>query len=441
MSVDSNLDELESLLRDLDGRKSVAPAAASQRKVGGKSQININELDDIIGVLGDPTPPSGRPPPSRAVPDNARAAPAQQYNQQQYNQQQFNNNSAKPRNTMDNIDELLAGLEPSRASVRPVSIVKHNDNKPFAYNSPKGNNVPVQGSNPQSYNAQQLQMGQAPGSNSQRVYVAKPPSVRPVAGDDLTSLIENITAGAAIDSTSPASRGSCASCGRTILGEVISALGRSYHPEHFTCGNCRNPLGTSNYFEQDGVPHCEKCYQELLCPRCAHCDEAILDKCVTAIGRKWHPHHFICTQCLSPFGTGTFFERDGRPYCESCFNGNFAPRCAGCNQPIRGECTNALGQAWHPEHFVCQYCQKAFTGTYYEFGGKPYCDVHYHLQTGSLCAGCGKAVTGKCVNALDKRWHPEHFICAFCMNPLLAGNFTENGNKAYCRECHGKLFG
>jgi len=266
-----------------------------------------------------------------------------------------------------------------------------------------------------------------------------------VDGDDLSNLLENITREAVssdpVAHSSPSARGMCASCGRNILGEVISALGKNYHPEHFVCGNCRQPLGTSNFFEQDGQPHCEKCYQELLCPRCAHCDEAILDRCITAIGKKWHMHHFICTQCLSPFGNGTFFERDSRPYCDKCFSGNFAPKCAGCNQPINGECTNALGQSWHPEHFVCQYCQKAFTGSYYEFGGKPYCDVHYHQQTGSLCAGCGKAVTGKCVNALEKRWHPEHFVCAFCMNPLAAGNFTENGNKAYCRECHGKLFG
>jgi paxillin len=67
--------------------------------------------------------------------------------------------------------------------------------------------------------------------------------------------------------------------------------------------------------------------------------------------------------------------------------------------------------------------------------------VHYHQQTGSLCAGCSKAVTGKCVDALGKRWHPEHFVCAFCMNPLMAGNYSENGGKAYCHPCHGKLFG
>lgn len=455
-SYDNNLDELESLLRDLDGRKSVAVTQPSSRKTMGKSQVNMSELDDIIGVLGEPSSSSPAP--------QARAPQLQPQRAQQVNQAPANNN----RNTLDNIDDLLRGLEqPSRMSARPVSVVRHNDNEPFAYNSNKQNNVPIQQQRaqpvqaapgysqqqqyqqysapqqyPQQYSAPQYaNNNRASAAPNSKVFVAKPPSVRPVMGDDLSNLLDDITKSAAVDLSSPVGRGVCAACGRNILGEVISALGRNYHPEHFQCGNCRNPLGTANFFEQDGVPHCEKCYQELLCARCAHCDEPILDRCVTALGRKWHMHHFICTQCLAPFNNGTFFERDNRPYCDKCFSGAFAPRCAGCNQSITGECTNALGQSWHPEHFVCQYCQKSFTGSYYEFGGKPYCDVHYHQQTGSLCAGCGKAVTGKCVNALDKRWHPEHFVCAFCMNPLMAGNYSENGGKAYCRDCHGKLFG
>lgn len=268
-------------------------------------------------------------------------------------------------------------------------------------------------------------------------------ATKPMGGDDLDNLLKNLTTQMKdIDRGGPASRGTCATCHNPILGEVIQALGNTYHPEHFVCGNCQNPLGTNNFYEQDGLPHCEKCYQELFCARCAHCDEPILDRCVTALNKKWHINHFICTQCLGPFEGGTFFEKDSRPYCENCFYGAFASRCGSCNQPIRGECINALGQQWHPEHFVCQYCQKSFAGgAFYEHGGKPYCEVHYHQQTGSLCAGCGKAITGRVVNALDKKWHPEHFVCAFCMNPLAGGSFTENNGKAYCKECHGKLFG
>lgn len=42
--------------------------------------------------------------------------------------------------------------------------------------------------------------------------------------------------------------------------------------------------------------------------------------------------------------------------------------------------------------------------------------------------------------ALGKKFHPEHFVCSFCMNVLAGGKFSEKNGKAYCGECHGKLF-
>eukprot|EP01113_Clastostelium_recurvatum_P030880 TRINITY_DN37_c0_g1_i1.p1 TRINITY_DN37_c0_g1~~TRINITY_DN37_c0_g1_i1.p1 ORF type:complete len:533 (-),score=158.98 TRINITY_DN37_c0_g1_i1:142-1740(-) len=358
---------------------------------------------------------------------------------------------------MDDLDALLNGLsaEPSRTSVAPaprVSMPPARANPPVVTQPPRVAQPTVD-----IYSQPVYTPPQPAYTPPQQTYSAPRPAAPPAAaapragpprastlqGDDLDNLLTNLTSQMTdIDSSTPAARGVCQSCRKPILGEVIQALGKTFHPEHFVCGNCQNPLGTSNFYEQDGAPHCERCYQDLFCSRCAHCDESILDRCITALGKKWHIHHFVCTTCLKPFEGGSFFERDGRPYCEADFYNVYAPKCAGCNQSIKGECINALGTAWHPEHFVCQYCQKSFGGgTFYEFGGKPYCDVHYHQQTGSLCGGCGKAIVGRCVNALDKKWHPEHFVCAFCMNPLAGGAFTENNGKAYCKECHGKLFG
>jgi len=97
----------------------------------------------------------------------------------------------------------------------------------------------------------------------------------------------------------------------------------------------------------------------------------------------------------------------------------FAPRCRSCNTPIKGDCVNALGSQWHTEHFNCQTCQKSFAGsTFYEFEGLPYCEIHYHQQTGSTCASCQQPITSASVSALGKKWHPEHFVCGFCMNQL-----------------------
>jgi len=434
------MEDLDSLLEDL-GR----PKSTTQKKPRApSSRVDLNELEDLMEDLAAPSARSSvipEPAPQKYTPPPA-AAPA-----------------AKSGAEMDDLDALMESLNTSsRASaVTKPAASPVQQPKPAsqpAYNPPAGkpaaqmddlddllnNLTPSKAPTPaQTYNAPAKQA--APAQTYSAPAVTYKP--QPVSGGDLDNLLANLsTQMDDIDADNPASRGTCFTCRQPILGEVIQALGKTFHPEHFACGNCRAPLGTGNFFEHEGRPNCEKCYRQLFCPRCAHCDEPILDRCITALGKKWHINHFICTQCLKPFEGGNFFERDGRPYCEQDFYSVFAPRCASCDQAIKGDCINALGSQWHPECFVCQYCQKSFgSGTFFEHAGKPYCEQHYHLQTGSLCAGCGKSISGRSVNALDKKWHPEHFVCAFCMNPLAGGAFTEQNGKAYCKECHGKLFG
>lgn len=55
---------------------------------------------------------------------------------------------------------------------------------------------------------------------------------------------------------------------------------------------------------------------------------------VTALGRVWHPEHFVCTECETELGNRNFFEKDGRPYCEADYFSLFSPHCAHCNKPI-----------------------------------------------------------------------------------------------------------
>jgi len=245
-----------------------------------------------------------------------------------------------------------------------------------------------------------------------------------------------------VDDGKVASKGICNYCKNSILGEMITAMGKVYHTDHFICKNCHAPLGTRAFYEVEGAPHCEKCYKASFCPICAHCAQPIADKAITALGKKWHPDHFVCTTCNGPFPNGQFMERDGKPYCERDFYGGFAPKCAQCNSSITGDCLNALGQTWHPEHFTCAYCHKAFGGDpFHEYQGKPYCEAHYNQVAGSICAGCQKPISGRVVAAMGKKFHPEHFVCAFCMSPLASNAYNENGGKCYCRGCHTKLFG
>uniref|UniRef100_A0A8D3BAA8 Paxillin n=1 Tax=Scophthalmus maximus TaxID=52904 RepID=A0A8D3BAA8_SCOMX len=236
-------------------------------------------------------------------------------------------------------------------------------------------------------------------------------------------------------------KGVCGACCKPIVGQVVTAMGRTWHPEHFVCTHCQEEIGSRNFFERDGQPYCEQDYHNLFSPRCYYCNGPILDKVVTALDRTWHPEHFFCAQCGSFFGPEGFHEKDGKAYCRKDYFDMFAPKCGGCARAILENYISALSSLWHPECFVCRECFTPFVnGSFFEHDGQPYCEVHYHERRGSLCSGCQKPITGRCITAMSKKFHPEHFVCAFCLKQLNKGTFKEQNDKPYCHGCFIKLF-
>ncbi|KAM4745872.1 paxillin isoform 2-T2 [Anableps anableps] len=236
-------------------------------------------------------------------------------------------------------------------------------------------------------------------------------------------------------------KGVCGACCKPIVGQVVTAMGRTWHPEHFVCTHCQEEIGSRNFFEREGQPYCEKDYHNLFSPRCYYCNGPILDKVVTALDRTWHPEHFFCAQCGSFFGPEGFHEKDGKAYCRKDYFDMFAPKCGGCARAILENYISALNCLWHPECFVCRECFTPFVnGSFFEHDGQPYCEVHYHERRGSLCSGCQKPITGRCITAMSKKFHPEHFVCAFCLKQLNKGTFKEQNDKPYCQGCFIKLF-
>ncbi|KAK2907806.1 leupaxin isoform X1 [Channa argus] len=238
------------------------------------------------------------------------------------------------------------------------------------------------------------------------------------------------------------SKGHCASCNKCVVGKMVTALGEVWHPEHFVCVVCKMELSTTGFFERDGRPYCDKDYHQLFSPRCAYCKGPILQKILTALDQTWHPEHFFCTHCGGLFGPDAgFLEKDGKPYCCKDFYNLFAPKCSGCGESVRENYLTAANGTWHPECFVCADCLKPFTdGCFMELDGRPLCSLHFHSRQGTLCGGCGEPITGRCISALDRKFHPEHFVCAFCLRQLSQGIFKEQNGKPYCSACFNKLF-
>uniref|UniRef100_A0A3Q2CA62 Paxillin a n=1 Tax=Cyprinodon variegatus TaxID=28743 RepID=A0A3Q2CA62_CYPVA len=236
-------------------------------------------------------------------------------------------------------------------------------------------------------------------------------------------------------------KGVCGACKKPIAGQVVTAMGRTWHPEHFVCTHCQEEIGSRNFFERDGLPYCEKDYHNLFSPRCHYCNGPILDKVVTALDKTWHPEHFFCAQCGSFFGPEGFHEKDGKAFCRKDYFDMFAPKCGGCSRAILENYISALNSLWHPECFVCRECFTPFiNGSFFDHDGQPYCESHYHERRGSMCSGCQKPITGRCITAMGKKFHPEHFVCAFCLKQLNKGTFKEQNDKPYCHGCFIKLF-
>ncbi|KAK4018914.1 hypothetical protein OUZ56_000952 [Daphnia magna] len=204
---------------------------------------------------------------------------------------------------------------------------------------------------------------------------AKPNKVqRANPKDQLDSMLGNLQADMNKQGISATTKGCCTACEKPIVGQVVTALGRTWHPEHFVCSHCRQELGTQNFFERDGQPYCEPDYHHLFSPRCAYCNGPILDKCVTALDQTWHPDHFFCTQCGCQFGEDGFQEKDGKPYCKEDYLSMFALKCKGCNSAITEGYISALNGQWHPNCFVCRDCRISLNGgSFYTVDSRPVC--------------------------------------------------------------------
>lgn len=94
---------------------------------------------------------------------------------------------------------------------------------------------------------------------------------------NLDSMLDNLQADMSRQGVNTSQKGCCSACEKPIVGQVITALGKTWHPEHFTCAHCTQELGTRNFFEREGKPYCEPDYHNLFSPRCAYCNGPILD--------------------------------------------------------------------------------------------------------------------------------------------------------------------
>ncbi|XP_044008226.1 PDZ and LIM domain protein Zasp isoform X20 [Aphidius gifuensis] len=173
----------------------------------------------------------------------------------------------------------------------------------------------------------------------------------------------------------------CASCNAHVRGPFITALGQIWCPEHFVCVNsqCNRPLQDIGFVQEKGQLYCEYCFERFIAPACNKCNNKIKGDSLTAIGKHFHPECFSCTYCGKLFGNSPFFLEDGLPYCEADWNELFTTKCYACGFPVEAgdRWVEALNNNYHSQCFNCSTCKANLEGqSFYAKGGRPFCKNH-----------------------------------------------------------------
>lgn len=143
---------------------------------------------------------------------------------------------------------------------------------------------------------------------------------------------------------------------------AVEAMKRQYHAQCFTCRTCRRQLAGQRFYQKDGRPLCEPCYQDTL-EKCGKCGEVVQEHVIRALGKAFHPPCFTCVTCARCISDESFaLDNQNQVYCVTDFYRKFAPVCSICENPIiprdgkdafKIEC---MGRNFHENCYRCEDC-------------------------------------------------------------------------------------
>ncbi|XP_058841357.1 actin-binding LIM protein 1-like isoform X9 [Acipenser ruthenus] len=223
----------------------------------------------------------------------------------------------------------------------------------------------------------------------------------------------------------------CHKCGEPCKGEVLRVQSNHFHIKCFTCKVCGCDLAQGGFFMKNGDYLCTLDYQHLHGTRCNGCGDFVEGEVVTALGKTYHPTCFVCTICKHPFPAGDRVTFNGKDcLCQRCVQPmspspkdiSSSSNCAGCGRDIKnGQALLALERQWHLGCFKCKACGKVLTGEYISKDDAPYCEKDFQIHFGVKCEACHQFITGKVLEAGDKHYHPSCARCSRCNQMFTEG--------------------
>ncbi|XP_076372214.1 actin-binding LIM protein 3-like isoform X3 [Tachypleus tridentatus] len=237
----------------------------------------------------------------------------------------------------------------------------------------------------------------------------------------------------------------CETCKKKCTGNALRVQDKYFHEECFKCTVCSTSLASGGFFLKDGSYYCTNDYQKAFGTKCASCGDYVEGEVVSALGNTYHQDCFFCGRCRQPFPAGEKVSFTGHEYlCSKCIqipevmiqakdedvkkktNENEEPsvdsgqKCAGCEQElIEGQALIALEKPWHICCFKCTACDGVLHGEYMGKDGLPYCEKDYQKLFGVRCVHCDLYITGKVLQAgNDHHFHPSCARCSKCGDPF-----------------------
>ncbi|XP_060951733.1 actin-binding LIM protein 2 [Limanda limanda] len=224
----------------------------------------------------------------------------------------------------------------------------------------------------------------------------------------------------------------CQNCGKPCKGEALRVQNKHFHIKCFACKVCGSELAQGGFFVRQGEYICTLDYQRLYGTRCFGCQDFIEGEVVSALGKTYHPRCFVCASCKQPFPAGDRVTFNGKEcICQKCTEplpaNSPAPiqavhNCCGCGKEFKNEQSLvALEKHWHLGCFKCKVCNKVLNAEYISKDGIPYCEMDYHAMFGIQCESCKNYITGKVLEAGEKHYHPSCARCARCEQMFAEG--------------------
>lgn len=186
----------------------------------------------------------------------------------------------------------------------------------------------------------------------------------------------------------------CAGCSQSLGDKKVTALDQVWHPNCFTCDDCKKPLVLDSFHmvgKDSKRKVCQYCKNR---ERCYRCDIIIVSSSMELDGKIYHKNCLSCKKC--GIQLKSVIQRGDDFYCKACATGKIdkgtgaaaaiAPitnYCRACKKELdkTQETIRACNGQWHVACFVCQDCKKPFPNDVFNNkDGYPYCDACIEKQ-------------------------------------------------------------